>query len=243
MADSPSPHAGGATSAPNLDETLFRPEADSQANTPPEGSYAEGVMGYELLAELGRGGMGVVYKARQRGLNRLVGPQDGARRHARRAGGAGARFRAEAEAVARIQHPHVVQIYEIGEQGGPALPRAGARRGHHARRKSSAARPAAEPAGRPPDRDPARAVHFAHTCGVVHRDLKPGNMLLAAPRDGRPPTDADGLKAAALYGVPKVTDFGLAKRLDEDGSDQTAQRRHPRHAVVHGPGAGRAADA
>ncbi|QJW99497.1 protein kinase domain-containing protein [Frigoriglobus tundricola] len=173
------------------------------------------VAGYELLDELGRGGMGVVYKARQRSLNRLVALKmvlSGA--HASPADRA--RFRAEAEVVARLQHPNIVQIYEIGElAGAPYL----------ALELVSGGTLQKTLAGTPQPVRPAaylvellaRAIHFAHQRGVVHRDLKPGNVLLAVPLDGASSiSDQDGAQVAALYGVPKVTDFGLAKRLEDD---------------------------
>jgi serine/threonine protein kinase len=186
---------------------------------PPEET---GVAGYELLDELGRGGMGVVYKARQRALNRLVAlkmvlagahaaPEDLLR------------FRAEAEVVAKLQHPNIVQIYEIGEQFGRpylALELVG---GGTLQKKL---------AGTPQPFRPAaylvellaRAIHFAHQRGVIHRDLKPGNVLLAVPlEDGSSLSDPDGAQVAALYGIPKVTDFGLAKRLGEDQHTRTGE--------------------
>jgi tetratricopeptide (TPR) repeat protein len=157
--------------------------------------------GYEILGELGRGGMGVVYKARQAGLNRLValkmilagshaGPDELAR------------FRTEAEAVAALQHPNIVQIYEVGErdslpyfslelvEGGSLADRLD---GTPWPPRAAAALVAAL----------ARATHYAHSRGVVHRDLKPGNVLLT--KDG----------------TPKITDFGLAKQLDSAGRTRT----------------------
>ncbi len=176
------------------------------------------VPGYEILSELGRGGMGVVYKARQMGLNRLValkmilgGP------HARPKDLA--RFRQEAEAVARLHHPNIVQIHDIGEANGiPYFVLEYVEEGSLVGRLR----------GDPQDVKPAvrlvetlaRTVHFAHQRGIVHRDLKPANVLLQTssgsltnddPDSGQPPVLA-GLQAV----IPKITDFGLAKRLNEE---------------------------
>ena len=186
--------------------------------------------GYDIVAELGRGGMGVVYKARQTGLNRLValkmilaGP------HARPKDLA--RFRQEAEAVARLHHPNIVQIHDIGEADGiPYLVLEYVEEGNLVQRLR----------GDPQELKPAvrlvetlaRTVHFAHQRGVVHRDLKPANILLQrtdtetagpANSEGFPPARgsfAAGLPASSPIGLqlslsPKITDFGLAKRLDE----------------------------
>ena len=151
------------------------------------------VPGYEVLGRLGRGGMGVVYRARDLRLNRLValkmvlgGLNAGASYVAR--------FRAEAEAQARLQHPNIVQIYEVGDAGGCpyfALEHVpGGRLDDRIRGRPQAPRPAAELV-----ESLARAVHYAHQRGLVHRDLKPSNILLTSG------------------GVPKITDFGLAKRV------------------------------
>ncbi len=159
------------------------------------------VPGYEVLDELGRGGMGVVYLARQTSLKRMV-----ALKMIRGGGDASPeqleRFRVEGEAVARLQHPNIVQIFEIGEHDGDpyfAL--------EYVAGGSLAGALAAGPWS-PADAAEtvetlARAIHHAHLKNVVHRDLKPANVLLSADR------------------VPKVTDFGLAKRLEEGDSGQT----------------------
>jgi serine/threonine protein kinase len=178
--------------------------------------------GYEILGELGRGGMGVVYRARQAALNRTVALK--MIRHGPDAGPiAVARFRREAEAVARLHHPNVVQIYEIGEQDGqPYL----------ALELVEGPSLAGKLAGNPlPPREAAElvaalahAVAHAHSRGVIHRDLKPANVLLEMPQteagkqqetiqftagDSRPSPDA-------VRCVPKITDFGLAKYLAGD---------------------------
>jgi WD40 repeat protein/serine/threonine protein kinase len=192
------------------------------------------VPGFEIERELGRGGMGVVYLARQKDLNRRValkmilsGPHAGPQERER--------FRIEAQAAAQLQHPNIVHIYEIGEAGGhpylalefvpggslsaqlhgePWHPRAAAR--------------LIEPL--------ARAIHHAHQRGIIHRDLKPANLLIADLGFRGP----DGLPAPPYVDNPnlfpfcsqsegsrtqrpeirnvKITDFGLAKQIQESES-------------------------
>jgi serine/threonine-protein kinase len=156
------------------------------------------VPGYEVLRELGRGGMGVVYAARHARLDRhvalkmiLLGPH--ASEEQRR------RFRAEAEAVARIQNPNIVQIYEVGEADGLAFCALELIDGGNlAQRLGGVPQPPREAAELVAML--AGAVQAAHASGIVHRDLKPTNVLLTRT------------------GVAKVADFGLAKRLDTDAT-------------------------
>jgi eukaryotic-like serine/threonine-protein kinase len=159
------------------------------------------VSGYDLLAELGRGGMGVVYWARDRNLNREValkmilggavaGPQ------------ALVRFLAEAEALAALHHPHVVQVYDRGQcQGLPFFAMEYCPGGSLAAKVKDNPLPAREAAAL--IEKLARGVAAAHAAGILHRDLKPDNVLLAAD------------------GTPKLTDFGLAKRFDDLGEAGT----------------------
>jgi eukaryotic-like serine/threonine-protein kinase len=157
--------------------------------------------GYEILDELGRGGMGVVYKARQVALNRVVALKmvlSGAHASPHQL----ERFRTEAEAIARFQHPHIVQIYEVGERDG--LPFFSL---EYLDGGSLTDQIKREP--QPPDRAAriaaqlARGVQYAHAHGIAHRDLKPANILF----------DRDG--------VPKITDFGLAKKLEAGAASHT----------------------
>jgi serine/threonine protein kinase/WD40 repeat protein len=162
--------------------------------------------GYEILGELGRGGMGVVYKARDRALKRTVAIKM-VLADARAEPEQLARFRAEAEAIARLQHPHIVPIYAFGEHGAqPYFVLEFLPGGSLADRLRGRAQPVTE-ACRLVEKL-ARAVHAAHRAEVVHRDLKPANVLLA------PPGDEPALNTA--YGIPKITDFGLARSLDGD---------------------------
>jgi WD40 repeat protein len=196
------------------------PTAPPGAPPAPDGPASwPAVPGYEVVGVLGRGGMGVVYQARQTSLGRLVALK--MIRDASLADGESvARFRAEAAAAAQLQHPNIVQVYEIGDHRG--LPYFSL---EYVAGGSLAARLGGEP--QPPRSAAqlvetlARAVGAAHQRGVVHRDLKPANVLLAAD------STSPGATSPALhgpqstdYGLPKVTDFGLAKRLDDD-SGQT----------------------
>jgi WD40 repeat protein len=159
------------------------------------------IPGYEVLGELGRGGMGVVYRARQVGLNRPVAlKMILAGGHA--SAGELARFRTEAEAIAQLQHPNIVQVHEVGEQNGlPYFSLEFCDGGSLATRLDGT--PWEPPRAAALVETLARAMQAAHARQIVHRDLKPANVLLADDE------------------TPKVTDFGLAKRLDA-GAGQTA---------------------
>lgn len=160
------------------------------------------VSGYEIDCELGRGGMGVVYKAVQVNLGRTVALKMILAGHAQ--GEERSRFMREAEDVARFQHPNIVQIYEVGEaEGRPYFSLEYVEGGNledKLGRKPLAWRPAAELLA-----VLARAIHAAHARGIVHRDLKPANILLSSDQ------------------TPKITDFGIAKRLDADKQTQTGK--------------------
>jgi serine/threonine-protein kinase len=194
--------------SPRLTVHQLLQDVDRPTDTAPSAGLGEGgeeefpaVPRYEIFRELGRGGMGVVYLASQEGLDRFVALKmilpgapvsaDDLRR-----------FRIEAAAMSRVQHPNLVQIYEVGEfrglpyfslefvdggsledklKGEPMAPNA-------------AARLAATL---------AQALHCAHRQGIIHRDLKPANVLLTSD------------------GVPKITDFGVAKRSDKGGKAST----------------------
>jgi serine/threonine-protein kinase len=202
----PAADAGGST-----DATPRRPAAPARG--------APHVPGYEILGVLGRGGMGVVYKARQQGLNRLVALKMILGGVHADAAGLG-RFRTEAEAIAALQHPNIVQVYEVGEHDGlPFFSLEYLDGGSLARRLAGRPLPPREAAALAEQL--ARAVQYAHEHGVVHRDLKPGNILFAPVARGpssvaenNPPSAADHGPRTTDNGQPKITDFGLARRLD-----------------------------
>ena len=184
-----------------------------ESATPPAGAGAgiPRVPGYEILRELGEGGMGVVYLARQLGLKRLVALK--MIRTARGNGKLRERFRREAESVARLQHPNIVQIYEVGEVGGEPFLSLEYVEGTSLDRRLDG-RPIPSVLAARLLLIVARAIQFAHDRGVVHRDLKPANILLSMQNaECRMHNERPGDSA---FGIPKIADFGLAMQLDDD---------------------------
>jgi eukaryotic-like serine/threonine-protein kinase len=207
---------------PTVDSALGKPAAPATIDF--EIPY---VPGYEIIEVLGRGGVGVVFKARQLSLLRIVAlkmllnwTHPGEKELAR--------FRAEADAIARLQHPNIVQIYDVGDVAGRPYfvleHVAGGNLATHLRGTPQSVRRAAQFL-----EVLARAVQVAHANGVVHRDLKPSNILLVPDREhaasaidttrSRDGLDADG---SPLTSVPKIADFGLAKIAY---GDRDAQRQ------------------
>jgi serine/threonine protein kinase len=185
----------------------------------PSGSHLAGlpVVGdYVLLGELGRGAMGVVYKAKHEKLKRVVAlkmihidPEDDTQYLSR--------FQSEAEAVARLHHPNIVQIFEVGKaDGSPYLALEFVTGGTLKSRLD--ARPQPVRAAAQLVQLLAQAIQAAHQRGIIHRDLKPANILLqpAPLTENWHVASSDAIEATQVYGVPKVNDFGLAKRIDDD---------------------------
>jgi WD40 repeat protein/Tfp pilus assembly protein PilF len=201
-----------ATSAPS--DTLRSVERSKKPR--------EAMTDYEILREIGCGGAGVVYEARQISLNRIVAFKVlTAGAHATPA--QIARFHAEAELVARLDHPHIVQIYGAGEhEGCPFLAfelvGGGTLRGR------------INGTPQPPEWSArlleilARAVHAAHAAGIVHRDLKPANILFAVG----PSANSEGNALAGTgfdLGNPKIADFGLAKAFGDSDANAASPTR------------------
>jgi len=171
---------------------------------------------YEILGEIARGGMGIVYKARQGDLDRIVALKvlqldDGIDRTASKQDDRQeliARFAREAQSAARLQHPNIVKIHEVGQQDGRYFFTMEYLEGGNLRDHVDKQQKAAAERGAPLSpgvavkevlalmRQVCEAIHYAHENGVIHRDIKPANILIDS------------------YGVPKVTDFGLAKSAD-----------------------------
>jgi serine/threonine protein kinase/Flp pilus assembly protein TadD len=184
---------------------------------------------YELLDEIGRGGQGVVYRARQKSLNRIVALKViglshwATEAHVKR-------FRLEAEAAARLNHPCIVPIYEVGERDGACYFSMGLVEGGQldavAKREPIPIRHATELTAKL-----ARTVSYAHEHGILHRDIKPGNILL----------DAEG--------EPHLTDFGLARLVETESTVTrtlevlgTPSYMAPEQAVGNNAGVTRATD-
>ena len=208
------------------------------------GSFA----GYEILGVLGKGGMGIVYKARQRGLKRIVALK--MIRGDEASESDIARFRIEAEAVARLQHPNIVQVYEVGEDAGrPFLSVEYIDGGSLTSKLRSKPQPVLHAAQLV--QLLAQAISVAHRQGIIHRDLKPANVMLQrSRREGSTEVQFDAhLLVEDLYGIPKITDFGLAKRLEDDqGQTQsgsilgTPTYMAPEQAMGHSKDVGPLAD-
>jgi hypothetical protein len=202
----------GSAAEKELVHRLKRVPPNPAGDTPPAADPAlaridsepPAVPGFEILGELGRGGMGVVYQARQVALDRTValkmvlnGPHTGPKELAR--------FRAEAAVIARLHHPNIVQIYDVGEAAGrPYFALEFVEGGSLAQHLHGTPQPIRSAAQM--IETLARAVHAAHASGVVHRDLKPANILLVSRPAGR----------TALNATPKITDFGVAKCVVDD---------------------------
>ncbi len=193
---------GGFLAEPTGNQDACEPTVAAPLKPPPVASApAPSIPGYEIGTLLGHGGMGVVYRAVQLGCNRPVAVK-------MLLNGAWAspsdvqRFRLEAEAIAHLDHPNIIPVYEVGVQQGlyyfsMKLVEGGGSLDQHLARLAADPRAAAALLA-----TIARAVHYAHQRGIIHRDLKPANILLDADQH------------------PYVTDFGLAKRATA-GSDLT----------------------
>jgi serine/threonine protein kinase/WD40 repeat protein len=183
-------------------DTPTLPGDSSDEDLPGPGDSLQYFGDYEIVKELARGGMGVVYKAIQKSLGRTVAlkmilaGEHASEMHV-------ARFRTEAEAAARLDHSGIVPIYEIGEHNGLHYFSMAYIAGDSLADRLSAG-PLAPQAAAAIVADAATAVQYAHDLEVIHRDLKPANILM----------DGDH---------PKITDFGLAKRLDQQGMTATGE--------------------
>jgi serine/threonine-protein kinase len=170
---------------------------------------------FQLLEELGRGGMGVVYKARQKSLDRLVAVKMVREAHLATDEDR-ARFRTEAHSAGQLKHPNIVTVYEVGTAsgqayicmeyvGGPTLAQRIANEGPLPPREAARLVSVI-----------ARAVQHAHEQGILHRDLKPSNILLS--KFHVPGSKSDNADSATWNLEPKISDFGLAKKIDSASS-------------------------
>jgi len=184
--------------AARVDELFPEPGSVEDRDGTPPGDGLPRAPGYDLIGVLGRGGVGVVYKAVHLGLHRSVALKmllagAFATRAERQ------RFAREAELVAGLRHPNIVQVYDVGDlDGRPFFTMEFLEGGNLAERIAGTPRPGREAAELLATL--ADAIAAAHRCGIVHRDLKPSNVLFTAD------------------GTPKITDFGLARHLEVGSS-------------------------
>jgi serine/threonine protein kinase/tetratricopeptide (TPR) repeat protein len=205
--------------SPPSNEPIVFPESwDFTLDNNEAGVELPVVPGYEIIRELGRGGMGIVYLARQSSLNRYValkmilsGPHASPSERAR--------FRTEAKAAAQLQHPNIVQVYEVGEQDGKPFLSLEYVDGGSLAQKAAGMPQAGRQAALAVELL-ARAVHYTHQRGILHRDLKPTNVLLARREAGDRVPFLVGTDGSGHY-EPKITDFGLAKFVDQGGRTRT----------------------
>ncbi len=172
------------------------------------------IPGYEILEQLGRGGMGAVYRARQLSLKRIVALKTIIGQVTEQEW---RRLRLEAEAVAMLQHPHILQVYDLGEHAGMVYIAMEYVDGGTLYRMLCG-EPQPPVAAAELLEQLAQAVGFAHRRGIIHRDLNSANILLVPPARREEPDACEG--ARQRYGFPKVTDFGLMRRLGEDDSSE-----------------------
>jgi serine/threonine-protein kinase len=201
------------------------PPVDAHGPVPPASDLPR-IPGYEVQAVLGHGGMGVVYRARHLRLNRPVALKmllAGAYADAEQR----ERFLREAEAVACLQHPNIVQVYDVADHDGrPYYTMELVEGGSLAQKLSGAPLPARQAAALVATL--AVATEVAHQHGIIHRDLKPANVLLAAPPSGAEALEGtrtrysaealEGTRTRFPLGTPKISDFGLARRLQDSAS-------------------------
>ena len=188
-------HRALGEASPRTEMTLSG-ERDGEAADWDDEAIVPVVSGFEILGILGKGGMSVVYLARQVGLNRLVALKV-IRGRIYADPEIAARFRDEAEAAARFLHPNIIQVYEIGEFEGQGYLVLEYAPGGSLQQKLAGTPQSPRDAARTIEHL-ARALHYAHQHGIIHRDLKPANVVLTED------------------GLPKVTDFGLAKLMERE---------------------------
>jgi WD40 repeat protein/serine/threonine protein kinase len=230
------PTADGLTAEGSIQTVAFSPPGSGFIS-------ADIVEKYDVLEKLGEGGMGEVHKAQQRGVNRLVAIKTIKRSHSSDSHLL-ARFKLEVEAVGRLQHPNIVQIFDVGEMGQrPCYVMEFVAGGTLKKICQNAPQPSQAAARLV--RTLAQAMAYCHQQGIIHRDLKPANILLTrrpgSADDGRTPfsnatmTNDSGPTGRSSRGsaasaaelddwLPKISDFGLAKLLDADGGQTLTEQ-------------------